>query len=101
MKHIFQNIHPIYFLIIATILEVCGDALVRKSIYEHTGMARIVLALVGAILLFCYGLSLNLAPVEFGKVVGLYIASLFVVWQAINYLMFKSVPHYLLWWAAR
>ena len=92
MKHIFQNIHPIYFLIIATILEVCGDALVRKSIYEQTGTARIGLALVGAILLFCYGFSLNLAPVEFGKVVGLYIATLFVVWQVINFLMFKTVP---------
>jgi hypothetical protein len=92
MKQILQNTHPIFFLIVATVLEVCGDALVRKSIYEHTGTARIGLAVVGAVLLFGYGFSLNLAPVEFGKVVGLYIATLFVVWQAINYMMFKSVP---------
>jgi drug/metabolite transporter (DMT)-like permease len=35
---------------------------------------------------------LNLAPVEFGKVVGLYIATLFVVWQVISYITFKQVP---------
>ena len=91
MKSI-QNIHPVIFLIIATTLEVSGDALIRMCIYNHTGLARIGLALIGTILLFGYGLFLNLAPVEFSQVVGLYIATLFVVWQIINYLFFKSVP---------
>ena len=40
--------------------------------------------LIGTVLLFGYGLSLNLAPLEFGQVVGLYVATLFVVWQIIN-----------------
>jgi hypothetical protein len=31
MKSILQNIHPIFFLIIATTLEVSGDALIRKK----------------------------------------------------------------------
>ncbi len=92
MRSILQNIHPIVFLIIATTLEVTGDALVRKSIYDHTGLARLGVALIGALLLFGYGFFLNLAPVEFGKVVGLYIATLFVVWQVISYITFKSVP---------
>lgn len=92
MIKILQNAHPIVFLIIATTFEVCGDALVRMSIYNHTGMARIGLALIGAVLLFGYGLFLNLAPVEFGQVVGLYIATLFVVWQIINFVIFRSVP---------
>jgi small multidrug resistance family-3 protein len=39
-----------------------------------------------------YGSFLNLAPVSFGRVVGLYIATLFVVWQLINYIAFHSVP---------
>ena len=43
-------------------------------------------------MLFTYGLTLNLAPIEFGKVVGLYIAILFVVWQAINFIAFRSLP---------
>jgi hypothetical protein len=92
MMKFLQNIHPVVFLLIATILEVCGDAIIRKSIYEHTGIARIGLALIGAVLLFGYGFFLNLAPVEFGKVVGLYIATLFVVWQIINYITFRTVP---------
>lgn len=92
MRSILQHIHPIFFLIIATILETNGDAVIRKSIFEHTGMARIGFGLFGALLLFGYGFILNLAPVEFGKVVGLYIATLFVVWQITSYLSFKSVP---------
>lgn len=92
MKSILQNTHPIVFLIIATTLEVTGDALIRKSIYDHTGAARISFGLVGAVLLFGYGFFLNLAPVEFGKVVGLYIATLFVVWQIISFITFKSIP---------
>ena len=55
-------------------------------------MARIILAIAGAILLFGYGLFLNLTPVEFGQVVGLYIATLFVVWQIINYIFFRQLP---------
>lgn len=87
-----QNIHPVFFLIIATLLEVCGDALIRKCIYNYTGPARIGLMLVGAMLLFGYGFLLNLAPVEFGRIVGLYIATLFIMWQLINYITFKTPP---------
>ena len=87
-----QNVHPIVFLIIATTLEVSGDAIIRLCIYNHTGLARIGFGLLGALLLFGYGFFLNLAPVEFGQVVGLYIATLFVVWQIINYIAFKSLP---------
>ncbi len=89
---VIQGVHPIVFLIIATTLEVCGDALIRICIYNHTGLARIIFALIGTILLFGYGFFLNLAPVEFKQVVGLYIATLFIVWQIINYIVFKSVP---------
>ncbi len=92
MKSILQNIHPIIFLIIATSLEVSGDAIIRKCIYNYSGSARIGFALIGALLLFGYGFFLNLAPVDFGKVVGLYIATLFIVWQVISYITFKSAP---------
>ena len=87
-----QDIHPIFFLIIATTVEVSGDAIIRMSIYNHTGLVRIAFALLGALLLFGYGVFLNLAPVEFREVVGLYIATLFIVWQVINYIFFKTLP---------
>jgi len=60
--------------------------------YEYSGAARIGFGLIGILLLFGYGFFLNLAPVEFGKVVGLYIATLFVVWQIITYFTFKTIP---------
>ncbi len=92
MLKLLQSIHPIVFLLIATTLEVSGDAIVRMSIYNHTGWVRAGLMLAGAALLFGYGFALNLAPVEFGRVVGLYIATLFVVWQVINFVAFRDVP---------
>jgi hypothetical protein len=70
----------------------CGDAIIRKTIYEHTGLARIGFGILGTLLLFGYGFFLNLAPVEFGKVVGLYIATLFIVWQIITYFTFQTTP---------
>ncbi len=87
-----SNIHPVFFLLVATIFEVSGDAIIRICVYNHTAMARIALAIAGMLLLFGYGLFLNLAPVTFSQVVGLYIATLFIVWQIINYIAFKSVP---------
>ncbi len=93
MIKILQNIHPVVFLLIATTLEVSGDAIIRTSIYNHTGLARTGFFILGAILLFGYGFSLNLAPLEFSQVVGLYIATLFVVWQVINYIAFRTVPN--------
>jgi hypothetical protein len=92
MIKIFQSIHPVFFLLLATTLEVSGDAIIRLSIYNNTGIARAGLMLAGAILLFGYGFSLNLAPVEFGRIVGLYLATLFVVWQIINYFFFHTLP---------
>jgi hypothetical protein len=86
------NFHPVVFLLIATTLEVSGDALIRKGIYNHAGFARTALMVIGAALLFGYGFSLNLAPLEFGQVVGLYIATLFVVWQVINFIAFRALP---------
>jgi hypothetical protein len=79
-------------LIVATALEVTGDAIIRKSLFEHAGLARIGLFLAGAVLLAGYGTFLNLAPLEFREVVGLYIATLFVVWQIITFFAFRTLP---------
>jgi hypothetical protein len=80
------------FLVLATILEASGDAIVRMGLYQHRLTLRILLFLAGTALLFGYGLSLNLAPLAFGRVVGLYIAILFIVWQIINFVAFRSLP---------
>jgi hypothetical protein len=80
------------FLGVATSLESIGDATVRMGLNQHSCAPRVALFFAGGVLLFGYGLALNLAPLEFGRVVGLYIATLFVVWQIISFLVFRSVP---------
>jgi len=80
------------FLVAATTFEASGDALVRVGIFERIGAARVGVMAVGAVLLFGYAVMLNLAPLPFERVVGLYIATLFLVWQVVSFLSFRSVP---------
>jgi hypothetical protein len=85
-------IHSVLFILAATIFEASGDALIRKGIYNYVGSVRVALMLIGAVLVFAYGFSLNLAPLQFGQLVGLYIAILFTVWQVVNFIAFKATP---------
>jgi small multidrug resistance family-3 protein len=79
-------------LIVATIAEAFGDATVRVGLFERSGIARPATILAGGSLLLVYGLMLNLAPLPFSRVVGLYIATLFVVWQLVNFATFRTPP---------
>ena len=88
-----ESFTAIGFLVAATLLEVTGDAVVRIAIFNYPGFQRMALMLVlGGPLLLGYACCLNLAPVEFRQVVGLYIAILFIVWQFINFAFFRTVP---------
>lgn len=80
------------FVLLATVLEATGDAIIRVSLHEGTLPIRVALYAVGAVLLALYGTSLNLAPVEFAQVTGLYIATLFVVFQITNFVFFRVAP---------
>ncbi len=82
------------FLIPATLVEVSGDAVVRIALHDYTGVTavRIGIFLAGAALLFAYGSFLNMAPLEFREVVGLYIATLFIIWQIVNFAFFRTLP---------
>lgn len=84
-------------LLAATVLEVGGDAIVRLAIYNHAGLVRAAMLLTGAALLLGYGIFVNTPPVDFVRVVGLYIATLFVVWQIIGFLVFRTVPPLPVW----
>jgi small multidrug resistance family-3 protein len=80
------------FLILATALEVTGDAIIRIGLGRDVAAEKGAYFAAGAVLLFGYGLSLNLAPLEFHRVAGIYIATLFVMWQIVSFLIFRSVP---------
>jgi hypothetical protein len=88
------TMQAVAFLVAATVLEASGDAVVRIALHNHAGLTviRIALFLLGAALLFGYGTFLNLAPLEFRDVVGLYIAILFITWQVINFAFFGTLP---------
>jgi hypothetical protein len=92
MFKVLQSIPIPLLLVLATTLEVSGDAVVRLALYNSVGVSRLALLGAGALLLLGYGSFLNTAPVEFGRVVGLYIATLFVVWQIITFMVFRTVP---------
>jgi drug/metabolite transporter (DMT)-like permease len=81
------------FVVAATIFEAVGDALMRVALRTpHALPGRLALFAIASLLLAMYGLFLNLAPVEFATVTGLYIASLFVAFQLVNYLFFRQAP---------
>jgi hypothetical protein len=79
-------------LIVATTLESSGDAVVRLGLRQASFPLRVALFVAGASLLFGYGVCVNLPAVEFGRIVGLYVATLFVVWQIINFTFFGTQP---------
>ena len=72
------------FVLVATIFEASGDSIVRIALHHASLPARVGLFLMGAILIALYGTSLNLAPVDFASVTGMYVATLFVVFQIAN-----------------
>jgi hypothetical protein len=81
------------FVILATIFEAVGDAVMRTALQNRYALAgRIGLFGLASVLLAMYGLFLNLAPVEFATVTGIYLASLFAMFQIVNYFFFRNVP---------
>jgi hypothetical protein len=80
------------FVLMATVVEAVGDSVIRVSLQSQTLSARIALFVLGGLLLTLYGTSLNLAPVAFSTVTGLYVAMLFIVFQITNFIFFGATP---------
>ena len=74
-------------LILAAALEVGGDALVRIGL---RGPAYWMAA--GGVVLFAYGVLVNLSGLDFNRLMGIYIAVFFVVSQVISFIFFKQIP---------
>ena len=80
------------FVLVATIFESVGDAVIRVGLREAGMLPRVGFLALGVLLLGLYGTTLNLAPVEFAAVTGLYVAVLFVVFQITNFIIFRTAP---------
>jgi hypothetical protein len=46
--------------------------------------------MAGAVVLYGYGLTLNLGPLDWGRLIGAYVATFFVVGQIINLIVFRT-----------
>lgn len=82
----------LFILMVAALLEVGGDALVRTGLQSSTLAKRIEFILLGGIVLLIYGVVVNLPAWDFGKLLGIYVSLFFVVAQLINYFSFGQKP---------
>ena len=81
------------FLVLAAALEVGGDALTRWGLRG----GRAVGLILGAAVLFAYGLSVNLPKWDFSRLMGIYIAVFFVVSQVVAVVFFKEALPLPIW----
>jgi small multidrug resistance family-3 protein len=82
-------------LLLSAVLEVSGDALVRRGLHGAAGQSlatRAVLLALGGLVLFSYGLAVNLPPWDFGRLLGIYVVLFFLVAQLVNVVVFGARP---------
>jgi drug/metabolite transporter superfamily protein YnfA len=76
----------------AAILEAGGDAIVRRGLHAGSLGTRAALILAGGFVLMAYGVTVNLPPWDFGRLLGVYVTLFFLVAQVINLLAFGVMP---------
>ena len=79
-------------LLVAAVLEAGGDALVRTGLRSTLFIRRAEFLLLGGIILFSYGVVVNLPRWDFGRLLSVYVTMFFLVAQLINYLGFGQKP---------
>jgi small multidrug resistance family-3 protein len=72
------------FLILAALLEVGGDAFIRWGLKG----GRILGFIMGAVVLFAYGVIVNTPKWDFGRLLGIYIVIFFIVSQFVLIVVF-------------
>ncbi len=76
-------------LVLAAVLEMAGDAAIRQGLVR-SGWAWLAL---GGAMLVAYGFAVNVnRAINFGRLMGLYIAVLFVVSQLLSFMFFDERP---------
>ena len=78
-------------LVIAAILEVGGDAIVRAGLHR-SGVTRFAAFLAGGLMLFVYAYAVNSPPWDFGRLLGVYIVLFFIVAQFVSWMVFQTAP---------
>jgi len=88
-----NNAVVLLLLALAATLEAGGDALARAALHgQAVPMLRLGLFAAAALVLFVYGVTVNLPPWDFGRLLGVYVSLFFVVAQVINFFAFGTKP---------
>jgi small multidrug resistance family-3 protein len=82
----------VLILLLAALLEVGGDAIVRAGLHRTGVVPRTLLFLLGALVLFAYGFTVNAPAWDFGRLLGIYVVLFFVMAQAVSWLAFGQPP---------
>jgi drug/metabolite transporter superfamily protein YnfA len=88
-----NNAVILLLLTLAATLEAGGDALARTALHSQAlPLIRIGLFAAAALVLFIYGVTVNLPPWDFGRLLGVYVCLFFLVAQIINFFAFGMRP---------
>ena len=88
-------------LTLAACLEVGGDAIVRVGLKNYAGVLQVLMIALGGAVLLAYGIFVNVAPADFGRLLGVYVVLFFMVAQLANLLAFGIRPDAPSSWAER
>ena len=81
-----KNLFPWLFFVVAALLEISGDALIRKGL-RSSGLLFIA---IGIITLGCYGLIVNSVKWDFSKLMGVYIGVFAIISILFGRFVFKE-----------
>ncbi len=79
-------------LLLAAFLEAYGDSFFQSGLHRSTGAARYFAFAMGTVVLALYGLTVNIPPWDFGKLLGAYVVLFFVMAQVLAKVRFQQSP---------
>jgi small multidrug resistance family-3 protein len=88
-----MTVRILILLVLAALLEVGGDALIRGGLQRRGAL----LLLSGAATLVVYGFMVNMTKLDFSRLMGIYIVIFFLVAQAVAVLVFHEDIEFAVW----
>ena len=79
-------------LTLAAFLEAYGDSSFQTALYRSSGMSRAIAIMGGIASLVAYGLVVNAARWDFGKLLGAYVVVFFLLAQIVARVRFGQTP---------
>jgi drug/metabolite transporter superfamily protein YnfA len=89
---VVNRVGVLVLLSLAAFLEAYGDSCFQSALYRASGMTRVVYFVSGALVLSLYGLLVNAARWEFGKLLAIYVVLFFVITQILAKVRFNQQP---------